>query len=104
MSVRERDLHVYTFVSSLPAEVLIHILEILGSHSIQTAELKQLIGALRPLHNGQLVRKHHFIHVILLPPSLPPSLTAHLLLSAAEGSQCHVTRQHSGGSCSPLLL
>ena len=36
-------------------EVLVHILEVLGTHSIQTAELKQVIGALRPLQNGQLV-------------------------------------------------
>lgn len=39
---------------SIPV-LLIHILEVLGSHSIQTAELKQIIGALRPLPNGQLV-------------------------------------------------
>ena len=39
---------------TIPA-LLVHILEVLGSHSIQTAELKHIIGALRPLSNGQLV-------------------------------------------------
>ncbi|CAI8026148.1 Neurobeachin-like protein 1 [Geodia barretti] len=34
--------------------LLVHILEVLGSHSIQTAELKHIIGALRPLPHGQL--------------------------------------------------
>ncbi len=35
---------------------LISLLEVLGSHSIRAAELKQVIGALRPLESGALVR------------------------------------------------
>lgn len=41
--------------SLLPPESLIHLVEVLGSHSIQAAELKQVIGALRPLEDIQLV-------------------------------------------------
>ena len=36
-------------------DLLIDTLEVLGTHSIRTGELKQLIGALRPLENGTLV-------------------------------------------------
>ena len=46
-------------MSSFHTAVLVHILEVLGTHSIQTAELKQVIGALRPLQNGQLVSNIH---------------------------------------------
>ena len=35
--------------------MLIDTVEVLGTHSIQTGELKQLIGSLRPLEEGKLV-------------------------------------------------
>ena len=37
-----------------PAEHLVCIIQVLGSHSIGAAELKLLIGALRPLEGGEL--------------------------------------------------
>jgi len=39
----------------MPTDSLIALVEVLGSHSIQAAELKQLIGALRPLENRRVV-------------------------------------------------
>jgi len=41
-------------VCSVPVDNLIAMIEVLGSHSIHAVELKQLIGLLRPLQNGQL--------------------------------------------------
>lgn len=48
-----------------------HILGVLGSHSIQTAELKQVIGALRPLPSGKLVRNIVVLSITHSPS--PPS-------------------------------
>ena len=39
---------------SLSPEHLVCIIQVLGSHSIGAAELKLLIGALRPLEGGEL--------------------------------------------------
>ena len=40
---------------TLPAESLIGILEAIGSHSVTSSELKQMIGLFAPLENGAQV-------------------------------------------------
>ena len=108
----------YLFSSSLPPESLIHLVEVLGSHSIQAAELKQVIGALRPLEDRQLVGYAHVfipgVSLLLPPPSLPSSPpppfplpshgTAHLLLPSTEGTWCNGTQGGEGGESHPTLL
>ena len=34
---------------------MIDVVNVLGTHSMRTGELKQLMGSLRPLENGELV-------------------------------------------------
>lgn len=45
----------FLLIILIPTDSLIALVEVLGSHSIQAAELKQLIGALRPLENRRVV-------------------------------------------------
>ena len=44
------------------SELLVDIVEGLGAHSIHIGELKQLIGSLRTLEDGKLVRFHGGLH------------------------------------------
>ena len=48
------DSHEKTIFLSFPPEHLVCIVQVLGSHSIGAAELKLLIGALRPLEGWEL--------------------------------------------------
>ena len=75
------------------------LLEVLGSHSIRTAELKQVFAALRPLENGQLVCPllANTLAVQLLspppPPPPPPQPTYYYRLQKALTCMAHGIRK-----------
>ena len=72
-------------------DLLIDTIEALGMHSIQTSELKQLIGAVRPLENGKLVRCGSITYMKLIlslhQPTYYYRLQKAMTLMADSGSE-----------------